>query len=286
MTRQNIRRKSQGNRATMPFIANARMYAVCPEAETAWRELISHIAADAGTAFEYLTYAAPQPLEQLWRRADLGCVQMCGYPIARALAHVTPLASPIPAAPWANHQPVYRSDLIVREDAPYESLADTFGGTAGWTVEHSHSGFNAFRYHLLAHRSDDRPQLYRKTIGNLITARAILDHVIDGKIDVGPLDAYWHVLMRKYAADLTDKVRIIDVTDTAPMPAFVASQSLPAEIVLRLREAFSNAARMPWFAKFGEALLIEGFAPATQDSFDQTLAWSTEANAAGYLVPA
>jgi ABC-type phosphate/phosphonate transport system substrate-binding protein len=271
---------------TMSFIANARMYAVSPEAESVWRELIAQIAADAGTVLEYFNYAAPQPLEQLWRRADLGCVQMCGYPIALGLADVIPLASPIPAAPWANGQPVYRSDLIVRRDAPYNTLADTFGGTAGWTVEHSHSGFNAFRRHLLAHRSDDRSHLYGNTIGNLITARAILDHVIDGKIDVGPLDAYWHTLMRKYASELTAKVRIIDVTDTAPMPAFVASPSLPTESVRRLREAFSDAAQKPWFAQFREALLIEGFAPAKHDSFDLTLAWDRAANAAGYLVPA
>lgn len=270
----------------MSFVANARMYAVSPEAETAWRELISHIAAEAGTVFEYLTYAAPQPLLRLWRRADLGCVQMCGYPIALGLADVVPLASPIPAAPWAKGQPVYRSDLIVRKDAPFDTLADTFGGTAGWTVEHSHSGFNAFRHHLLAHRSDDHPRLYGETNGNLITARAILDHVIDGKIDVGPLDAYWHMLMRKYASELTDNVRIIDVTDTAQMPAFVASPSLPTEIVWRLREAFSNVAKKPWFAQFRDALLIEGFAPATHSSFNRTLAWNKAANAAGYPVPA
>ena len=37
----------------------------------------------------------------------------------------------------------------MRKDAPYEGLADTFGGAGRWTVEHSHSGFNALRHHLL-----------------------------------------------------------------------------------------------------------------------------------------
>ena len=161
----------------MIFVSNARMYAVSPEAEADWKDLIAHAVEDAGASFEYLTYEAPQPLDDLWRRADLGCVQMCGYPIALNIADVVPLASPVPAAPWAGGKAVYRTDLIVRKDAPYKSLADTFGGTVGWTVEHSHSGFNALRHHLLPWRSADRPQLYRQSVGHLVTARRILESV-------------------------------------------------------------------------------------------------------------
>ena len=103
----------------MTFVSNARMYAVSPEAEADWKDLIAHAAEDAGASLEYLAYKAPQPLEDLWRRADLGCVQMCGYPIALRIADVVPLASPVPAAPWAGGKAVYRTDLIVRKDAPY-----------------------------------------------------------------------------------------------------------------------------------------------------------------------
>ncbi len=61
------------------MIANARMYAVTPEAEAAWAELIERVSAEVGTRFDYVPYPAPQPLEDLWRRGDLGCVFMCGY---------------------------------------------------------------------------------------------------------------------------------------------------------------------------------------------------------------
>lgn len=33
-----------------PFVSNARMYALSPEAETFWKDLIAHIAEDVGTA--------------------------------------------------------------------------------------------------------------------------------------------------------------------------------------------------------------------------------------------
>ncbi len=267
-------------------IANARMYAVTPAVEVAWRSLIAHVAADAGVALEYLAYPAPQPLEDLWRRPDLACVQMCGYPIALRLADVVPIAAPIPAAPWAAGQAVYRSDLIVRNDSPFTTLADTFGGTLGWTVEHSHSGFNALRHHLLERLPPGRARLFAATRGPLVTARNILDSVLDGSITVGPLDAYWHLLIRRAAPTLLEGVRVIESTACAPMPAFVMAAGQPLAIRDALAAAFVDAPRRPWFAPLAETLCLAGFAAVSQESFAPTLAWDREARTAGYPMPA
>jgi ABC-type phosphate/phosphonate transport system substrate-binding protein len=268
------------------MIANARMYAVTPEAEAAWAELIARVSAEAGVGFDYLPYPAPQPLEDLWGRPDLGCVFMCGYPIALKIADVIPLAAPIPAAAWAKGRAVYRSDLIVRTDAPFRTLADTFGGRSGWTVEHSHSGFNAWRHHLLGYRTPERPALYGEMKGHLITARRILDEVLAGTIDVGPLDGFWHMLIRRYKPGLTAGVRILASTDTAPMPAFVAGRGTHPALVNRLRVAFSNARFRPWFGDLANDLLITGFQAVDHADFATTLRWDDEAKAAGYSLPA
>ncbi|MDQ0390750.1 phosphate/phosphite/phosphonate ABC transporter substrate-binding protein [Labrys monachus] len=264
------------------FIANARMYAVTPEVEEAWKALLGHVFAMAGTDFDYVPYPAPQPLEVLWEREDLGCVFMCGYPIAFQLSAVVPIAAPIPAGPWAGGKPLYRSDLIVRADSPFQRIEDTFGHRIGWTVEHSHSGFNALRHHLLAYRTPDRPTLYAQVRGNLVTARGILDKVLAGEIDVGPLDAYWHDLIRAHRPDLTDGIRVIGSTGMAPIPSFVAVPGLPAETVLRLKAAFAAAHRQPWFADLAATLRLQGFAAVEQDDFATTLAWDREARDRGY----
>jgi len=267
-------------------IMNARMYAVTPPVEATWRSLLQRITAEAGVAFDYVAYPAPQPLETLWARPDLGCVFMCGYPVALRLAAVVPLAAPIPRAAWASGRPVYRSDLIVREDAPFQTLEDTFGGRAGWTVEHSHSGFNAFRHHLLQFRTADRPSLYGEMVPNLVTARAILDAVREGRIDVGPLDAYWHLLIAQHNPVLTAGVRVLDVTDVATVPAFVTAATTPAPTIDALRNAFANASQQPWFGDYAGPLLIDGFAPVSAADYDETLEWDRQAKAAGYGFPA
>jgi ABC-type phosphate/phosphonate transport system substrate-binding protein len=265
---------------------NARMYAVTPEAEAAWVALLERVAQGAGLRLDYLPYPAPQPLEALWQNPDLGCVLMCGYPIALKLAEVTPIAAPVPRAEWAQGRAVYRSDLIVRSDAPYATIEDTFGGVAGWTVEHSHSGFNAFRHHLLPYRTADRPKLYREMKGNLITARRILDSVRDGTIDIGPLDGWWHMLIARYKPELTAGVRVLTSTAVAPMPAFVAGPRMAPADIAALRQAFAAAGRQPWFSPFRETLLMDGFAPVDHADYATTLAWEREALAAGFPVPA
>jgi ABC-type phosphate/phosphonate transport system substrate-binding protein len=267
-------------------IMNARMYAVTPGVEAAWRVLLEHISTEADVPLGYLSYPAPQPLETLWSRPDLGAVLMCGYPIALRLAPVVPLAAPIPSAPWAEGRAVYRTDLIVREDAPYRTLEDTFGGRAGWTVAHSQSGFNAFRHELLRYRSPVRPKLYEEMVGNLVTARNVLDAVREARIDVGPLDAYWHVLIAQHAPQLTQGTRILASTPLTPMPPFVAAAGMPHELIERLRAAFCAAAQRPWFAPLGSQLLLRGFALVDEASFAPLLQWDREARAAGYELPA
>src|SRR5437762_2525715 len=222
----------------------ARMYAVTPEVEALWRGLLEHVAADARVALDYVPHPAPQALEELWSRGDLGAVFMCGYPIALRLAPVTPIAAPIPHVDWAAHRAVYRSELIVREDAPYRTLEDTFGGRAGWTVAHSQSGFNAFRHHLLGYRTPRRPALYAEMVENLVTARAVLDSVREGRIDVGPLDAYWYLLIARHAPHLTAGIRVLASTPLTPMPAFVAAAGAPEEMVARLRRSEEHTSEL------------------------------------------
>jgi ABC-type phosphate/phosphonate transport system substrate-binding protein len=268
------------------LFSNARMYAVTPQVEAAWRGLLEQIFARAEVDFSYFSYPAPQPLEDLWSRPDLGCVFMCGYPIALQLADIIPLAAPIPSLDWAKGQALYRSDLIVREEAPFSTLESTFGHRAGWTVEHSHSGFNAFRHHLLFHRTAQRPKLFSAMNGPLITARRILDAVRDGEIDIGPLDGYWHALIARHAPLLVKGIRVLESTALAPIPAFVAGRAVPEPALLRLKESFAAAARASWFFTYADPLLLKGFATVSHQDFAVTLAWDREAKDAGYPFPA
>ena len=108
---------------------NARMYAVTPEVEGGLAcSCSSTWPHEAGVPLTYLPYPAPQPLEELWRARRPGRrvhVRLSDRPEAGRRG---PARRADPRAPWAPGAAVYRTDLIVRSDAPYRTLADTFGG--------------------------------------------------------------------------------------------------------------------------------------------------------------
>ena len=99
--------------------------------------------------------------------------------------------------------------------APSRSLGDTFGGRIGWTVQHSQSGYNAVRYHLLGRQGAYTAQW----IGPLITPRRVIEAVLRREIDVGPLDSYVHDLLRRHEPETAAKLRVVDSTAMTPIPA-------------------------------------------------------------------
>ena len=263
-------------------------YSVARQTDAAWHELLTRVAEEAGIAFDFLSYPLPQSLEELWTRADLGCVFiMCGYPIALRQLHVVPIAAPIPRASWARGRAVYRTDLVVRADSGYQRLSDTFGGRIGWTMRHSHSGYNALRHHLLQYRTPERPTLYSQVVGGLGTVQKVFDAVLEGTIDVGPIDAYWHLLIQLHDPDLAARVRVLESTVTAPIPAFVANPSVPPDVVDRLAISFQSARDRAWFGPIAAELLIVGFTPVRNvDAFSIIRARARQAEEAGYPAPA
>jgi hypothetical protein len=57
-------------------------------------------------------------------------------------------------------------------------------------------------------------------------------------------------------------------------------------MVDRMRRAFGEAARRPWFDALAAPLLISGFAAASAASYGVLLEWDREARADGYEEPA
>jgi ABC-type phosphate/phosphonate transport system substrate-binding protein len=265
----------------MDLIACSRMYDVGPSAREAWHVAFARLAEMSGVALRPELHAAPAPLEDLWARADMGCVFMCGWPWT--MAQPRPVALAAPALSVFGGRAVYRTDFVVRREAPYRSLADTFGGRLGWTVHHSHSGCNAPRHHLLRYGAAFP---YAQAVGPLISAAASAAAVRDGLCDVGPLDAYSHALMRHHVPEMVSELRVLESTDEAPVPLLVASPGVPAGDVERLRAGLLSLHRDPVAREALGRVLVERFVAVDEALYDAVLpAWAAEAEAAGMRLP-
>lgn len=234
------------------------MYSVTPAAAAAWRVLFDWVMAKADVKGDWFAHEPPKPIVDLWARDDLACVQMCGLPFSLRQPKATILAAPVPSLPDYAGRAVYWSYIAVRADAPYRTLEDTFGRTAGYTVKDSQSGYFAFRHHLLQRSPGRTP--YAKIVGGLVNPRGVVAALADGRIDVGPLDSYVFDLVRAGDPAFAAQVRIIDTTDPTPMPPVIAtSPRLSADDVRRLREAFAAVEHEPSLADARRTLLVQRF---------------------------
>lgn len=264
------------------MIASARMYSWSPSLAAAWHRLLEWVAARAGVPLAVMDQADPTPLDELWQRDDLGCAFMCGYPWALAADRPHLLAAPVPSPARYGGRPVYFTDFVVRADGPHRTLADTFGGRIAYSTEHSHSGYNAPRFHLLGYRTPARPTLYREVLGPFVRQRPCVDAVIDGRADVAAVDGYGLELLGKHAPEVAGRVRVVESTIAAPSAPLVASRRVDAATRERLTAALRAAHAAPEIRSTLDDLLLARFAPAVAGDFQVFLDRERAAAAAGY----
>jgi ABC-type phosphate/phosphonate transport system substrate-binding protein len=269
----------------MPYVANARMYSVCPGAAAVWKELFEWVARESKVDLRVIDHKFPALLADLWARPDLGSAFMCGFPYKLSKDPPRPVAAPIPLGAPLPGKPVYATRLVVKADSSFQSLEDTFGGRLGYTVEDSHSGYNALRHHLLPYWQQRGGRLYRESVGPLTTPRRVIEAVIAGDVDVGPLDSYALDLMQRHEPELVKQIRIVATTDAAPIPFLVASRECPDEVVVVLQATLLRVGKVAALADLRDRLCLQNFAPVKVADYDLMLRWDAEARAAGYVQP-
>lgn len=130
------------------------------------------------------------------------------------------------------------------------------------------SGCVALRRHLLPYRAGRDSPLYRAAIGGLVNARKVIEALAERRIDAGPLDSYFHDLLRAGEPDFAAQVRVVATTAAAPVPPLVATAPLePAELG-RLRAVFQEAGREAALAPQRATLLLAGFVLPESSDYD------------------
>jgi ABC-type phosphate/phosphonate transport system substrate-binding protein len=264
------------------MIANARMYAVAAPVAQAWRDLFAYVGERAGVAWTYIEHAAPAPVSELWARPDCGCVFMCGFPYVSAGSRHRLLAAPVPSLPRYSGRPVYFTEFIVRDDAAFATLEQTFGGRLACMLPESNSGYNAPRHYLMTKATAGTGTLFRPTRAPTPTPRQVIDAVIGGEAEVGVVDSYVLDLLRPHEPALMARVRSVAVTPAAPIPPLVASPQAGDDTVARVRavllDLHRDAACAGWLAQVG----LSRFAPVEAPDYAVLARYASAADQAGF----
>lgn len=264
------------------MIANARMYGIDATTAAAWRVVLEWVGRRAGVSFDVIDYPAPQPLQELWKRSDLGCAFMCGYPFATNAPRPTLLAAPVPSPAAYGGRPVYWTNLVVAANAPIKDLRDAFGKRIAWTTEDSQSGWQAPRLLLAAYAERHGSPLFKEAIGPLVTPRNVALAVAEGRADVGPLDSYAHELLCQHEPTLAAKLRVIAHTKATPIPPLVAASGMNATAAADVRDALFAVGNAHDIAAAREALLLSRFVPVAPEAYEALAADARRADALGY----
>lgn len=182
------------------------------------------------------------PWQERERLLDMGQIQVgwiCGLPYVRKadqpLPTVALLAAPVMRGERYQNQPIYFSDVVVRQNAPFRSLADLRGAAWAYNEPGSHSGYNVVRYALAARGETG------DFFGRVIESGAhqnSLRMIVDGDIDASAIDST--VLEREVHENpaIRQQIRVIDTFGPSPIPPWVISRWVPEAARAKFREAF------------------------------------------------
>jgi ABC-type phosphate/phosphonate transport system substrate-binding protein len=268
------------------LVANARMYTVDRATDAAWREWMRWIARAADVPLRYEPHPPPLSLHTLWGRDDLGCALMCGYPLATwDDAATRPCVLAAMAGASGQQQPVralYRTAIVSRADGEVRAVEDLRGRRFAFTTPGSQSGYQAVREWIASRALETGGRLFATTVGPLVTPRAIVDAVLGGEADAGPLDGHWLELLQLHDPDTAARLRIVEFTPWSPMPPFVCSAALSLDLRTRLRDALLAAGRADALHAPRATLRIHGVLPAHASDYEVLAQRARATDALGY----
>jgi len=244
------------------MIANARMYAVNAEVAAQWSAVLHWVADAARVPFEIVAHAPPASLDTLWRRPDLGSAFMCGYPWTQWDAAATRphmLAAVVPSPARYGGASVYCTDIVARADAGVATLDALSTARFAYTTPTSQSGYQAVRAFFASRAHAAGGHAFAAVVGPLVTPRAVVDAVLAGAADAGPLDSYWHDLLRRHEPATAAHLATLASTPPTPAPPIVCAAALAPALRERLAGVWLAAGEAPALATARAALLIARF---------------------------
>jgi len=263
-------------------IAAFRMYEALPAAAAAWRALFERVFAELSLDILVIEHRFPQPIDALWAEPALACGFMCGWPFARSIVPMQPIAAPVPSPARYAGLARYCSDYVARAESGWSRLAQAFGHRFGWMAENSQSGFNAPRAHLAGFLSPQRRELFSASVGPLGNPARTLEALREDRVDLVAVDGFYLDLVRHHEPARLEGLAVIGSTPWAPIPLLVAAPGIDAGVVGRLREHLARVHEIAAYAPLLAETLVSRFVPPDVAAYAETERMRERAELAGY----
>ncbi len=145
-----------------------------------------------------------------------------------------PLAAPVLQGPRYEGRPIYFSDVIVRRDSPFRTLADLRGRSWCFNEPLSHSGHSVVRYRLT--RLGETSGYFGREIAAGWHERSIR-LVCEGEIDASAIDSHVLAVALRDDPTLEKRLRIIDTFGPSTIQPLIVARQLSMEVRQAMRGA-------------------------------------------------
>ena len=200
-------------------------------------EVCAYVGARLGVETEFVI---DLPWEDRARRLDAGLIEVawiCGLPYVERAGRSSPdlelLAAPVMAAERYLDQPIYFSDVIVRQESRYQRFTDLRGARWAYNEPHSHSGYNITRYSLAQLGASEG------FFGQVIQAgshQRSIRMVLEGAVDAAAIDSTVLEIERDDDAVLGMALRVVGSLGPSPSPPLVISRHVPGSLRAEIRQ--------------------------------------------------
>lgn len=213
---------------------------------------------------------------------DVGFI--CGLPYVQLTrqqpAPIEVLAAPVLQGERYQGRPIYYSDVVVRQDSPFQTFADLRGCCWSYNDLASHSGYNITRYRMV---QLGETQGY---FGRVVAAGSHQNSIrliCAGDVDASAIDSQVLAIELREQPELTRQLRVIDTFGPASIQPVVAAQQLPASLKGEVRAVLLEMAAEATAQERLAAGFVQCFAPVTDATYDDIRAMLAAAEAVGFM---
>lgn len=214
--------------------------------------------------------------------ADLSFV--CGLPyVLRTSPRLTPplleaIAAPVLIGERYQGRPIYFSDVIVRQDSPYQSFGELRGCSWAYNEEESQSGYGITRYTLV--KKGETAGYFGEVVKAGFHQTAIR-MVADGLVDASAIDGQVLAFELRTYPELRRKLREIDSLGPSTIQPIAVSTRLPESLKRDIRAAVLESSKNPVVRGRLDGAFISHYEAVDDSSYDdirQMLAACERAN--------
>lgn len=229
----------------------------------AYRQVVEYLAQRLGRPISLVQRKTYSEIDELLTKGELDVAFVCSGPYA---AQGRNPGFELLAAPQIAGKTTYQAYLIVGRDSPYQGLEDLRGKVFAFTDPESNTGRLVPLAWLAAMGVKPEAFFSRSifTYSHDNSIKAVARGLVDGAAVDGLV---WEYFARRQP-DLTERTRIVRVSEPYGIPPVVARSSLDPELRRAIQAALLAMAQDPEGRRILDALLIERFVPAQSAWYD------------------